>query len=637
MPKIHQLSTHVADLIAAGEVVERPGSVVKELTENAIDAGATSLTVEIQNGGITFIRVTDNGCGMSPEDAETAFLRHATSKIRSADDLAAIHTLGFRGEALAAICSVSRIDLMTRECGADAGVSLHLDAGVVTEREPAGCPDGTTVIVRNLFYNTPARMKFLKRDTAEGANVFAVVQRQALAHPEVAFRFLRDGEEAMSTPGDGKLLSAIYAILGRQTAMEMIPVDNTWENVHVTGFVTKPTATRGSHAYEHFFVNGRYIKSKSLISAVEDAYKNQIMVGRFPACVLCIAVQPEAVDVNVHPAKTEVKFLAERAVFDTVHYGVLAVLNQAPRPEAALHVAPIGAPQRKADFYKTMDAADFRSFAETVAAVPKAALPQGALGAVFPKAQTGFTTAVPAASESRPPEVASPIAAPRPSAPVAPVIPLPTQKATPPAPLPDEPPVQEALPMQQIAFHVIGEMLNTYIIAEQGDEVFLIDKHAAHERVLFEKLKAQKHTIMSQLLITPISANFDREDAALLLQNAALLRDYGYELEDFGGGSVLIRQVPSDIDADDAEDSLAAMAELFRANRHPDPMALRDNVLHTIACKAAIKGGWHTSPVEREALVREVLLRDDIKYCPHGRPVCIVLTRRELEKQFKRV
>ena len=322
--------------------------MVKELTENAIDAGATAVTVEIQNGGITFIRVTDNGCGMAPEDAETAFLRHATSKIATAQDLDSIHTLGFRGEALAAISAVSRIDLLTREPDRTEGISLHLESGVVTERSPAGCPAGTTILVRDLFYHTPARMKFLKRDTAEGAYAFSAVQKQALAHPEVAFRFLRDGEEVLSTPGDGELLSAIYAVLGRQTALEMIPVENQWEGSGVKGFVTKPTASRGSRSYQHFFVNGRYVKSKSLTAALEDAYKNQIMVGRFPAGVLQITVPAETVDVNVHPTKIEVKFLSERAVFDAVHYGVLAALSRAPgRPEMHLHatVLPQAAPQ----------------------------------------------------------------------------------------------------------------------------------------------------------------------------------------------------------------------------------------------------------------------------------------------------
>ena len=629
-PKINQLPPHVADLIAAGEVVERPGSVVKELTENAIDAGATAVTVEIQNGGITFIRVTDNGCGMAPEDAETAFLRHATSKIATAQDLDSIHTLGFRGEALAAISAVSRIDLLTREPDRTEGISLHLESGVVTERSPAGCPAGTTILVRDLFYHTPARMKFLKRDTAEGAYAFSAVQKQALAHPEVAFRFLRDGEEVLSTPGDGELLSAIYAVLGRQTALEMIPVENQWEGIGVRGFVTKPTASRGSRSYQHFFVNGRYVKSKSLTAALEDAYKNQIMVGRFPAGVLQITVPAETVDVNVHPTKIEVKFLSERAVFDAVHYGVLAALSQAPgRPEMHLHAAvfPQAVPQSPS--------VPQRPAAPSVPASPAAPPRQITMPAYTERTSVCVADAV-YTPQPTPDRSASPLAQAAVQAALSQV------KARCAAPAPQQPavmqdtPAQQEIPLAERPYRVVGEVLDTYLVVEQGEAVLFIDKHAAHERILFEKLKAQPHAIMAQVLLSPISANLDQEEAALLLQNAAMLQEYGYEIEDFGDGSVLIRQIPADIDAGDAESNLMELAEILRTSRHPDPISLRDDVLHTIACKAAIKAGWHTEPTERDALIRQVLTRDGIKYCPHGRPVCITLTKHQLEHQFKR-
>lgn len=656
MPKINQLPSHVADLIAAGEVVERPGSVVKELTENAIDAGATTVTVEIKNGGITFIRVTDNGCGMAPEDAETAFLRHATSKIAVAEDLDSIHTLGFRGEALAAISAVSRIDLLTREPARTEGVSLHLESGVVTERSAAGCPAGTTILVRDLFYRTPARMKFLKRDTAEGAFAFSVVQKQALAHPEVAFRFLRDGEELLSTPGDSDLHSAIYAVLGRQTALEMVPVENQWERVSVRGFVTKPTATRGSRSYQHFFVNGRYIKSKALTAALEDAYKNQIMVGRFPACVLQITVPAETVDVNVHPTKIEVKFLSERAVFDAVHYGVLASLSRTPaRPEIHLRPNAPAASQETKQLLRPIPAAPTFPTRQTAPAsvlpvsdVQRSAHPtpdRSASPVATAAARNAQAFAATLPSEPRPipaPTTAKPASAAMPSVPESPKVPVPTV-AEPPSqislPLEDTPPAppeQAEIPLPEQPYRVIGEALDSFLIVEQGDAILFIDKHAAHERILFEKLKAQPHTIMSQVLLTPIAAKLDQEEAALLLQNADLLQDFGYEIEDFGGNAVLIRQIPADIDAADAESSLMELAELFRAGRHPDPISLRDDVLHTIACKAAIKAGWHTEPAERDALIHEVLTRDDIKYCPHGRPVCITLTKHQLEHQFKR-
>ena len=333
MPKIIQLSPHIANLIAAGEVVERPASVVKELLENAVDAGASKVTVEIRDGGMTFLRVTDNGCGMSPEDARTAFLRHATSKLRCAEDLAAIGTMGFRGEALAAIASVSRIDLLTKTAGSMSGTSLKLEAGKILEETEIGCPEGTTIIVRDLFFNTPARMKFMKSDTVEGSRVTAAVQMQALAHPEVAIQFLRDGKQVLSTPGNGGLQAAVYCVYGRDFA-RMVKVDSRWESYTLTGYVSKPTDARPSRGLQTFFVNDRPVKSKLLVSALEEAYRNQIMVGKFPACVLHLTLPPNAVDVNVHPAKTEVKFLSEKAVFDCVHYGVLGALNtQTDRPE----------------------------------------------------------------------------------------------------------------------------------------------------------------------------------------------------------------------------------------------------------------------------------------------------------------
>ena len=386
MPKIIQLSPHIANLIAAGEVVERPASVVKELLENAVDAGASKVTVEIRDGGMTFLRVTDNGCGMSSEDARTAFLRHATSKLRCAEDLAAIGTMGFRGEALAAIASVSRIDLLTKTAGSMSGTSLKLEAGKILEETEIGCPEGTTIIIRDLFFNTPARMKFMKSDTVEGSRVTAAVQMQALAHPEVAIQFLRDGKQVLSTPGNGGLQAAVYCVYGRDFA-RMVKVDSRWESYTLTGYVSKPTDARPSRGLQTFFVNDRPVKSKLLVSALEEAYRNQIMVGKFPACVLHLTLPPNAVDVNVHPAKTEVKFLSEKAVFDCVHYGVLGALNtQTDRPEirfrtpageTAAPVAPESPvkaspppqmpprpenPAPKSTFFRTMTPQEYKTF-----------------------------------------------------------------------------------------------------------------------------------------------------------------------------------------------------------------------------------------------------------------------------------
>ena len=635
MPKIIQLDRHVADLIAAGEVVERPASAVKDLVENSIDAGAKNITIELQNGGMTFLRITDDGCGMEPVDARTAFLRHATSKIRKKEDLACIGTLGFRGEALAAISSVSKIDLLTRAQGAENGVRLHLEAGQVLSEEPAGCPCGTTILVRELFYNTPARMKFMKSDAAESSAVFSVVQQQALAHPEISLRFLKDGQEQLHTDGQGDRMAAIYAIYGRELANNMLPVDGSWEKLRVRGFVTKPTATRGNRAWQSFFVNNRYIKSRLLSAAVEEAYRNQIMVGRFPACVLEIDMPVQAVDVNVHPAKTEVKFLSEREVFDAVHYAVLSTLSRAAgrpewkTPEKKQEAAPQPQSQPKAvqppkpGFYQTMQASEYRR--------------QAAQPPVQKPAQPGLASPVQLPrSEPVPAQQSFPL--PKPEV-------RPEPKPEPkievrPEPKPEpvkEPEAQQALSVPEEPFRIIGEALHTYIIVEQGEAVLFLDKHAAHERIRFEALKKEDHPIMAQLLLAPVSAELSREEAAAVLENRALLERCGFETEDFGGGDVLIRQIPSDVDVEDAKALLQELAGDLLAGKTLDPDSLRDNLLHTIACKSAIKAGWQTSDEELRRLVQEVLSRDDIKYCPHGRPVCVTLTKRQLEKQFKRV
>ena len=635
MPKIIQLDRHVADLIAAGEVVERPASAVKELVENSIDAGAKNITIELQNGGMTFLRITDDGCGMAPDDARTAFLRHATSKIRKKEDLACIGTLGFRGEALAAISSVSKIDLLTRAQGAENGVRLHLEAGQVLSEEPAGCPCGTTILVRELFYNTPARMKFMKSDAAESSAVFSVVQQQALAHPEISFRFLKDGQEQLHTDGQGDRMAAIYAIYGRELANNMLPVDGSWEKLRVRGFVTKPTATRGNRAWQSFFVNNRYIKSRLLSAALEEAYRNQIMVGRFPACVLEIDMPVQAVDVNVHPAKTEVKFLSEREVFDAVHYAVLSTLSRAAgrpewkTPEKKQEPAPQPQSQPKAvqppkpGFYQTMQASEYRRQAAQQP-VQKPAQPVLASPVQLPRsepvpAQQSFTLQKP---EVRPEPKPEPKIEVRPEPKPEPV---------------KEPEAQQALSVPEEPFRIIGEALHTYIIVEQGEAVLFLDKHAAHERIRFEALKKEDHPIMAQLLLAPVSAELSREEAAAVLENRALLERCGFETEDFGGGDVLIRQIPSDVDVEDAKALLQELAGDLLAGKTLDPDSLRDNLLHTIACKSAIKAGWQTSDEELRRLVQEVLSRDDIKYCPHGRPVCVTLTKRQLEKQFKRV
>ncbi len=634
MPKIIQLSPHVANLIAAGEVVERPASVVKELLENAVDAGASQVTVEIRDGGMTFLRVTDNGCGMAPEDAKTAFLRHATSKLRTAEDLAAISTMGFRGEALAAIASVSRIDLLTKTPGSISGTSLHLEAGNITEESEAGCPDGTTIIIRDLFYNTPARMKFMKSDTVEGSRVAAAVQLQALAHPGVSFRFLRDGKEVLSTPGSGNLEAAVYSIYGRDGG-KMIPVDSRWDSYSLSGYVSKPTDARPSRNLQTFFVNDRPVKSKLLIAALEEAYRNQIMVGKFPACVLHLRLPANVVDVNVHPAKTEVKFLNEKAVFDCIHYGVLGALNKtpdrpqvqfkpapAPVPSAPVSTAPTHttAPAKQENFFRTMTAQEYKNFSTAIQDAPR------------PTPAAAIATA--AAIERRDsltlhqnvvlPQISTPI----PKQPAAePVI----EKA------PEQIMEQSTLPMPQEApWRLVGELYRSYIIVEQGEEAFLIDKHAAHERILFDKLKANQERISSQALLSPIPCRLNPECTSILLTNTALLEQLGFEIDEFGDNTVLLRQIPMDLSVDDAADALDALAADLLNGRREKVENVRDEMLHTVACKAAIKAGWQTDEKELLALVKQVMEREELKYCPHGRPVCITLSKKQLEKQFKR-
>ncbi len=656
MAAIIQLSPHIANLIAAGEVVERPASVVKELLENAVDAGAAHITVEIRDGGMTFLRVTDNGCGMEPEDAKTAFLRHATSKLRSAEDLAAISTMGFRGEALAAIASVSRIDLMTKPAGTVAGTSLHLEAGKVLHETEAGCPDGTTIIIRDLFYNTPARLKFMKSDSVEGSRVTAAVQLQALAHPEVAIRFLRDGKQILSTPGNGSMHDTVYCVYGREAA-NMIPVQSKWDDYQITGFVCKSTDARPSRSLQTFFVNRRPVKSRLLVSALEEAYRNQLMTGKFPACVLHLELPPAAVDVNVHPAKTEVKFLNEKAVFDCVHYGVLAALNKAPdRPAVQFgkqlkpqQSAPASAAAKpKQDFFRAMTPEEFKTFSAAISDAPK------------PKAEAAAATA---AKLVRPPEssaLRNAVIHPRSEAPIperepqtlpglpeksSPVMPEPMPPEAPPVPVQKEPPApvtaelqQEQLPMpEEPDWHMAGELFHTYILVEQGENAYLIDKHAAHERILFEKLKANQEKISAQMLLSPIPVRLNPAAAGELLANRDMLEELGFEIEEFGENTLLLRQIPMDLTPEDAAEAVDALAADLLAGRREHGDTVRDELLHTVACKAAIKAGWLSDEKELLAVAEQVMTRPELKHCPHGRPICISLSKKQVEKQFKRV
>jgi len=679
MPQIQQLPPHLADLIAAGEVVERPASVCKELLENALDAGASAISTELERGGLTYIRITDNGCGIAPEQLPTAFLRHATSKLRRPEDLAAIGTLGFRGEALAAIAAVSRVDIFSRQTGADCGAMLHLEGGVPEAVTEAGCPDGTTVCIRDLFYNTPARMKFMKKDTAEGAAAAGVVTHLALSHPDVSFKLLRDGQEILHTPGDGQLLSAIYAALGRDFANSLLPVSGSGGAVRVEGFITKPLAGHGTRGRQLFFVNGRFVKSQLLAAAVEEAYRNRLLKGRFPGCVLHITLPVNEVDVNVHPAKTVVKFLSDKTVFDAVHYTVKDALDREGQP----------VPAEKKPFYQTMTAREFR---ETTPAPQGVKLPFvsgrpiGSAGADRPTVNR-FAPAAPTVQTPR--ETVQPAAAPQgdvwqvqdaapedgkaftvpsgregvvyritpPDAPedspareraaaeteTVPTAAMPEAADADDTSLsaPEAAPIQQELEMPETAdsgetpWRIAGEVLKTYIICEDGEQnVWLIDKHAAHERIRFDALKADPVPPMAQQLLTPAAVTLTAEEYSAVLESLDVLAGYGFLCEDFGDGAVLVREIPDYIRAEDAAATLEELARKLLLQR-ADPAGARDELLHTMACKSAIKAGMTTDAAELAALVRQVQ-SGAVRYCPHGRPVAVQLRKYEVEKMFKR-
>ena len=679
MPQIQQLPPHLADLIAAGEVVERPASVCKELLENALDAGASAISTELERGGLTYIRITDNGCGIAPEQLPTAFLRHATSKLRRPEDLAAIGTLGFRGEALAAIAAVSRVDIFSRQTGADCGAMLHLEGGVPEAVTEAGCPDGTTVCIRDLFYNTPARMKFMKKDTAEGAAAAGVVTHLALSHPDVSFKLLRDGQEILHTPGDGQLLSAIYAALGRDFANSLLPVSGSGGAVRVEGFITKPLAGHGTRGRQLFFVNGRFVKSQLLAAAVEEAYRNRLLKGRFPGCVLHITLPVNEVDVNVHPAKTVVKFLSDKTVFDAVHYTVKDALDREGQP----------APAEKKPFYQTMTAQEFRETAPAPQGVKLpfvSGRPVGSAGGdhptvnrfapAAPPVQTPHETVRPAAApqgdvwqvRDAAPESGKPFTVPSgregvvyritpPDAPedgpaceqaaaetgTAPVAVMPEAAPANNTTLsaPEAAPVQQELEMPETAdsgetpWRIAGEVLKTYIICEDGEQnVWLIDKHAAHERIRFDALKADPVPPMAQQLLTPAAVTLTAEEYGAVLESLDVLAGYGFLCEDFGDGAVLVREIPDYIRAEDAAATLEELARKLLLQR-ADPSGARDELLHTMACKSAIKAGMTTDAAELAALVRQVQ-SGAVRYCPHGRPVAVQLRKYEVEKMFKR-
>ena len=621
MSVINLLTPHVADLIAAGEVVERPASVIKELLENAFDAGASQIICEIRNGGTTYIRVTDNGCGMAPEDAGIAFLRHATSKLADEDGLACISTMGFRGEALAAISSVSRMELLTRQPGAPAGTRVLLEAGDIQEMEECGCPEGTTMICRDLFYHTPARLKFLKSDRSEASACIAAALRCALGRPDVSVRLIRDGSEEFFTPGDGKISSALYALLGREESASMLRCTSSSGSMKLDGFISSPAEGRGNRAHQFFFVNSRTIHSALLQSALEQAYKNTLLVGRYPSCALFLTLPVNSVDVNVHPAKTEIRFGNEKAVFDFVYQAVkLALASEdrlaaAPKEEHA--PAPAAAFQPKKDFYQTMSAAEYqrqsRDFSAAALHSPDPAYTPQLRMDLSP----GSSREAVRPSPQNVPE--SPV-----SVPAAQIV----REA--------EKPVQSAGKGAFPDHKILGEAFRTFIIVEQNDTIILIDKHAAHERMIFDRLKAAGREIPSQMLLVPSIVRLSLEDAEVISQNGALLTDLGFEIEPYGEMEFIVRGVPAEMNVSDVPAAIEEICETLRSGKTVDPAEVQDEILHTVACKAAIKAGWDTQRPELEKIVVAVL-SGEIRYCPHGRPVSALVTHKDLDRLFKRI
>ena len=621
MPEIKVLPKEISELIAAGEVVERPASVIKELVENSIDAGADNITVEIQHGGITYMRITDNGCGIEKNDVPTAFLRHATSKIKNSGDLNAIGTLGFRGEALAAVSSVARVEMFTKPRDAAFGTHYEIEGGVEKLCEEAGCPDGTTIVIRDIFFNTPARMKFLKKDVSEANAAAAVVERIALSRPEIAFKLIRDGKQALMTPGDGKINTAVYSVLGREFAGTLMEVDGGLDGIGVKGLTCKPVSCRPTRNYQFVFLNGRLVRSGTVTAAVEQAYKNSAMVGKFPGFVLYLTVPLNTVDVNVHPAKTEVRFSDERRIFDAVYSSVKNALARGDtRPEVKLH-EPVFNP------FERMTTAEYKQqpiMKPTVAeeiyknrpSLHNAYKPQEKTvlrDANYNVSKTNNTVYIPERIIN-PPSMAE--EAPQPQRTVSVDIMRDVEDERPPITL-------------------IGEAFLTYIIVQMGESVFMIDKHAAHERILFNRLKKEQKT-ETQALLTAVIVALTGDEYNAAISNTEALEKAGFEVEDFGNSSVRVSAVPASLTREDIPSVISELAGKLSKGKAPDSERL-DDMYHTVACKAAIKAGSRTSPLEMQKLAERVLYSDDVMYCPHGRPVAFEIKRRELEKQFGRI
>ena len=716
MAEIHVLDKHTAELIAAGEVVERPASVVKELLENSIDAGASQITVSIESGGVRLIEISDNGTGIEAKYIPTAFIRHATSKIRTEDDLTSIHTLGFRGEALASIASVARVEVLTRTESDECASLYRIEGGEEQPIEPGARGVGTTIRVCDLFFNTPARMKFLKKDSSEGTFVADIVGHVALSHPEVSFKFIREGKLQYVTPGDGQLRSAAYAVLGREFSRDLVEVDNREGVYRVWGLITQPRSCRASRSMQYFYINGRYVRNRTMMAGMEMAFKGTMMQGKFPGGILLLEMPADLVDVNVHPAKTEVRFARENDIFDLVYHAVKLALSQPGTGERQFvfdiekendvsnkhendenkeentvkensftGLSAVISGQAEPGSLPHPEETSLRPAASAASVTPRTTQPSAPERDILPLPAKAPEKAAPAlkhtwttvaASEPLPMNAAlhSPDL-PKPESPLEPPPfraassesqldieadidlpdvtrdhmaawePAPDEPERPPLPEASDEPQPSAAP-EQLGFDIqdgpeplryVGEIFRTYILAERGDEICIIDKHAAHERQLFEKLAAHYGDVPSQLLLEPLVVELSAEEKTALLANLDLLESAGLEVSDFGGSSVCLRSVPADVEQGSAEDLLVELAAKL-AHGSRDALNERTEwVLHSISCRAAIKAGDHTSPQELMALAEKILSGEVPPFCPHGRPCVLKLTRKELEKQFGRI
>lgn len=703
MGVINVLDKHIAELIAAGEVVERPSSVIKELVENSIDAGAKNITVEIKNGGTTFMRVADDGCGIYRDDIKKAFLRHATSKVKTANDLDMISTLGFRGEALASISAVSRLQVITKNENEEIGSCYEIEGGDEISLEEAGCPTGTTFVIRDLFYNIPARSKFLKKDVAEGNAVSALMDKIVLSHPEVAFTFIRDGKQVLRTFGDGKLLSAIYSVFGKDFAKGLIPVDYTLDSVSVKGYISKPINARPNRNMQNFFINGRFVKTRTGMAALEEAYKGSIMVGKFPSAVLQLTVPYEIIDVNVHPAKIEVRFINERPVFDAIYHAVKTALQQGDerkqihfkentafneikkvnpfnnaqavfaKAENTPAEKPIKPIERIEPVLKNSEPKPYNPFDEldlkdektkpvsidnlkmSDSSNPfniysKQAIKRNSelenKKAEFSKQKlekaeqlilkaTQQEESLPKqeitvddlTAESTETHIETEVSKEE----VKPLKEISENKT-------DNNDALTELPKEQTKLRFLGEAFNTYIIVEKNDnEVLIIDKHAAHERIIYEKLKADSGSANVQYLLTPITVTLDKIDYDAAVSNLDMFAKCSFDVEDFGNGTLLVRSAPQYLAATEISDCITEMSGYIASGKKDIYTEKMDWFYHNVSCRSAIKAGNKSTVQELMDIAWTLEKNPQIKYCPHGRPICIVMTKYEIEKQFGRL